>query len=105
MSHSGFRGGNPPYPPYEFDETCGNGSALPRPACGERVESRRLLEQFTADQHAADFAGAGADLVEFGVAQQPPGRVIVDIAVAAKQLDAVEPAFLGFLPRPAHAPS
>src|SRR5262245_44820089 len=50
----------------------------------------RLLEQLAADQHAADFAGAGADLVELGVAEQPPGRIFVDIAVAAEELDRVE---------------
>ena len=52
--------------------------------------SRRLAEQLAADQHAADLAGAGADLVELGVAQQPPGRVVVDVAVAAEDLDRVE---------------
>src|SRR4051812_37237624 len=53
-------------------------------------ELSRLLEQFPADQHASNLAGAGADLVELGVAQQPPGRIVVDIAVAAEQLDGVE---------------
>jgi hypothetical protein len=38
----------------------------------------RFLEQFAPDQHAADFTGAGADLVEFCVAQQPPGRLLRD---------------------------
>ena len=28
-----------------------------------------LVEQLTADQHTTDLAGAGADLVELGVAQ------------------------------------
>src|SRR4051812_14242587 len=51
---------------------------------------RRLLEQFAPDQHAADLAGPGADLVELGVAQQAAGRVIVDIAVAAEELDRIE---------------
>ena len=32
----------------------------------------------------------GADLVELGVAQQPSGRIVVDIAVAAEQLDRIE---------------
>src|SRR5512147_3106603 len=49
--------------------------------------SRRLVEDFAADQHAPDLAGAGADLIELGIAQQPPGRVVVDIAVAAQALD------------------
>jgi hypothetical protein len=38
---------------------------------------RRFVEQLPADQHAADLAGAGADLVEFGVAQQAAGRIVV----------------------------
>src|ERR1700733_10144754 len=49
-----------------------------------------LAEQFAADQHAADFAGAGADFVELGVAQQASGRIVVDIAVAAEQLDRIK---------------
>src|SRR5512134_3861320 len=40
------------------------------------------LEQLAADQPAADLAGSGTDLVELGVAEQPPGRVLVDVAVA-----------------------
>src|SRR4029079_19604379 len=57
---------------------------------------RRLFEQFPTDQHAADFGCAGADFVELGVAQQPPGRVVVDVAVAAEKLDGVERALRGF---------
>ncbi len=34
-----------------------------------RVNLSALLEDFAADQHAADLGGAGADLVELGVAQ------------------------------------
>src|SRR6266496_4590077 len=56
---------------------------------------RGFLEQFPADQHAADLAGAGADLVKLGVTQQAPGRIVVDIAVAAEQLDGVERALRG----------
>src|ERR1700758_5233420 len=59
--------------------------------------SGRLLEQFATDQHAADFAGAGADLVEFGVAKQPAGRIVVDITIAAEQLDRIERALGGLL--------
>ena len=43
-----------------------------------RSPSPRLLVNLPPDQHAADFAGAGADFVELGVAQQPAGREIVD---------------------------
>jgi hypothetical protein len=42
------------------------------------LPSPRLLVNLPPDQHAADFAGAGADFVELGVAQQPAGREIVD---------------------------
>src|SRR5262249_24054293 len=52
--------------------------------------SPRLLVNLPPDQHAADFAGAGADLVELGVAQQPAGREIVDVAVAAQGLDRLQ---------------
>ncbi len=38
------------------------------PRNDEGVRSGRFLEQLTADQHAADLAGAGADLVELGIA-------------------------------------
>src|SRR5215470_20034311 len=52
--------------------------------------SPRLLINLPPDQHAADFAGAGADLVELGVAQQPAGGEIVDVAVAPKALDRLQ---------------
>ena len=50
------------------------------------IPSPRLSENLPADQHAADFAGAGADFVELCVAQQTARGIIVDIAVAAEQL-------------------
>src|SRR3546814_6579741 len=48
--------------------------------------SGRFVEQFAPDQHTPDFAGAGADLVQLGVAPQAAGGVVVDIAVAAQYL-------------------
>src|SRR5690606_5366002 len=48
------------------------------------------FEQLAADQHPADLVGAGADGVELGVAQDPPGRVFVDVAVAAQGLDGLQ---------------
>src|SRR5580765_1091720 len=51
--------------------------------------SHRLGEQLAPDQHAPDLAGAGADLVELGVAPQPAERVVVDVAVAAEDLHAL----------------
>src|SRR5687768_13755011 len=59
-----------------------------KPSVG--TTSSRLREQLAADQHAADLAGAGADFVELGVAQEPAGRIVVDVAVAAQKLDGVE---------------
>src|SRR4030088_1155773 len=49
--------------------------------------SHRLRVQLAADQHPPDLAGAGADLVELGVAPQAPGRVFVGVADAAERLD------------------
>jgi hypothetical protein len=45
--------------------------------------SRALFEQLAPDQHAADFARAGADLIELRVAQQASERVVVGVAVSA----------------------
>src|SRR2546430_10551106 len=47
----------------------------------------RLVEQLAADQHPSDLGGARADLVELGVAPQAPGRVVVDVTVAAERLN------------------
>ena len=46
--------------------------------------SARGVEQFAADEHAADFARAGTDLVQLRIAQQPPRRIVVQIAVTAQ---------------------
>ena len=48
------------------------------------------VKQLAPDQHPPDLARSGADLIEFCIAQQAPRRVIVDIAIAAKQLDRVK---------------
>src|SRR6185312_5872870 len=50
----------------------------------------RFLEQLAPDQPAADFRCAGADLVELGVAQKPPGRIVIDVTIAAKTLDRLQ---------------
>src|SRR6187401_267195 len=50
----------------------------------------RFFEELAPDQHAADLVGAGADVVELGVAQQAPRREFVDVAVAAEGLDRLE---------------
>src|SRR3989442_1098001 len=44
-------------------------------------------EKFAPDQPAADFGSAGADLVQLGVAPQPSGGRLVDVAHAAERLD------------------
>src|SRR5258708_8483200 len=49
--------------------------------------SRRVGKQFTADQHAADFARACSNLIELGVAPQATRRILIDVAVAAERLD------------------
>src|SRR3954447_23846055 len=53
----------------------------PRLAHGETNRSRppsaRQPEQLPPDQHAPDLAGPGADLVQLGVPEQPPRRVVV----------------------------
>ena len=46
-----------------------------------------LGEKLAADQPAADLGRARADLVELGVAPQPAGRRLVDVAHAAERLD------------------
>src|SRR5262249_20258991 len=65
--------------------------ALPGPRV---VRFRRRLpfavEQLAPDQHAPDLVRAGADLVQFRVAQDSAGRVLVDVAVAAEALDRFE---------------
>src|SRR5712691_8279664 len=61
--------------------------------------SARLVEQLPADQHTPDFAGAGTDLVELGVAQIAPGGIVVDVAVAAEQLNRIERGLGGVLGR------
>ncbi len=49
----------------------------------ENSKVLRLVVQFAANQHAANLRGAGANLVQLGVAQNAAGRVVVDVAIAA----------------------
>src|SRR5438034_11201450 len=53
----------------------------------DRRPSGRLGKQLPPDQPAADLGRSRSDLVELRVAPQAPGRVIVDVAVAAQTLD------------------
>src|SRR3954454_19989114 len=68
----------------------GSGFRVRAKSAPRNDELGRLVEQLPSDQHAADFAGAGADLVQFCVAQQSSRRIVVDVAVAAEQLDRIE---------------
>src|SRR5690606_12900148 len=64
---------------------------LPRnQGAGPARASAVALEQLPPDQHAPDFVGAGADGIQLRVAQDPPGRVLVDVAVAAQRLGAFQ---------------
>ena len=56
----------------------------------QRARSELDLKELAADQPAADLVGARADLIELGIAQQPPGRIVVDVADAAQRLDGLE---------------
>src|SRR5580658_4918410 len=87
--------------PLSESERChsepGGDAPSPRPSPRTRGEgvasvpaSAGLFEKLAADQHAADFGSAGTDFVELGVAQQPAGREVVDVAVAAEDLDGFE---------------
>src|SRR5713226_9701405 len=55
--------------------------------CTRRPPSGRFRKELPADQPAADLGSPRSDLVELRVAPQAPGRVIVDVAVAAETLD------------------
>src|SRR6266545_1599221 len=47
----------------------------------------RLVEQLAADQHPPYLRRARADLVQLGVAPQPTGGIVVDVAIATQSLD------------------
>src|ERR1700680_887357 len=49
-----------------------------------------FLKELAPNQHPTHLARAGADLVEFGVAQQASSGVVIDIAIAAECLNRVE---------------
>src|SRR5208282_828771 len=69
---------------------CEISGRLLRFARNDNARLRRLVEQLTPDQHAADLAGPGADLVQLGIPQQPSGRVVVDIPIPAETLDRLQ---------------
>src|SRR5690554_3600061 len=53
------------------------------------IRCRGLLvqEQLATDQHPSDFRRSSPDFIQLRVPQQSAGRVFVDVAVAAQQLD------------------
>jgi hypothetical protein len=44
---------------------------------------RTFVKKLSANQHSANFAGTGADLVQLGIAEQAPGGIVVDVTVTA----------------------
>src|SRR5262245_49234541 len=73
------------------------GFSLPHaPLCQGLACSCRIFEQLAPDQPAADLAGPGADLVQFGIAQQASGGKVVDVAVASQELHCIEGDLRGF---------
>src|ERR1700674_5565286 len=54
------------------------------------VLSDRFFEELAPVEHAADLVGAGADVVQLRVAEQPARGKFVDVAVAAQRLDRLE---------------
>ena len=53
-------------------------------------QSALPVKQLAPDQHAPNLVRSRAALVELRVAQDAPGRIFVDVAVAAERLDRVE---------------
>jgi hypothetical protein len=56
-----------------------------------------FVEQFPADQHATDFAGAGANFEQLGIAQQATRGEFVDVAIATHQLNGIQRLLCGAL--------
>lgn len=46
-----------------------------------------LLKEFASDEHAPNLGRARTDLIQLGVAQQTARRILVDVAVAAQDLN------------------
>jgi hypothetical protein len=64
--------------------------SMATPAGHSSLRSQGLIEELPADEHAADLTGAGAYLVQLGIPEQPAGGVVVDVAVAAQNLDGIQ---------------
>jgi hypothetical protein len=46
------------------------------------------LEKLPPNQHAPDLTGTRPNLIQLGISQQPPSRVVIDIAITPKHLGA-----------------
>ena len=57
------------------------------------IGSTAFPKKLPSDQHAPDLASAGADFIEFRVAQQAAGGIVVDVAIAAEQLNRIQRQF------------
>src|SRR5471032_1498289 len=62
-----------------------------------RTASPGFAEELPADEHSADFRGAGADLIQLCVAPETSSRGLVDIAHATQGLDRLTRHPRGFL--------
>jgi hypothetical protein len=47
------------------------------------------LVQLSADQPLSNFLGAAADVVKLGISPEPSAGVLVDVAIATEELDAL----------------
>src|SRR5450631_4931277 len=67
-------------------------AAIPPPARGSSVHfsTPSFADELPADQKAADFAGAGADIIEFCVPQAALYRPFLGISSTAQRLYAFE---------------
>ena len=55
----------------------------------------RFAEQFSANQHPANFICSCPDIIKLGIAQQASGRVFIDVTIATQGLDRFQRDFHG----------
>src|ERR1700730_16876035 len=74
-----------------FDHHFGSSHHLIQKLCNFSADYALIsVKQFAPDQHPSDLARAGADLIEFCVAQHAARRIIVGITIAAAKLDRIK---------------
>lgn len=49
--------------------------------CSSPILSLKRHVEFAPNQHASNFACTSANFIKFGVSQQPPDRIVVDVAI------------------------